>query len=478
MHRRQFLVGAGALAMAPSAWGEPLRGADIAGDIAILRQGYEQLHPGLYRYATQADMSVRFDALSRAWSRDQTRREAYLSLSRFLAGVRCGHTYANFYNQRRAVAGDLFDAQPLLPLHFCWIDGRMVVQRNFTGDAHLAPGAVISAIDGVSTPRILAALLPYTRADGGNDAKRVALLEPRGFDRYESFDLYYALHYQPGASFRLRVRAPGARRMQNVEVAATDLATRRSHMGAGLADDAPAWTLSYPQADTALLTMPDWALYDSGWDWRGFLDAAFEEMAARGVTKLVVDLRGNEGGLDCGEEIVARLIDAPLWAEGYERRVRFRTTPEALNPYLDTWDDSFRSLGAEAEDIGGGFYRLANDGAAAIAPKGPRFRGRVSVLIDAQNSSATFQFAQMIRANGLGRLIGGPTGGNRRGINGGAFFFLRLPASGLEADLPLIGEFPRTPQPDAGLLPDVAIVPSASDFAAGRDPALAAALAD
>ena len=223
--------------------------------------------------------------------------------------------------------------------------------------------------------------------------------------------------------------------------------------------------------------MPTWALYDSSWDWRAFLDQSFAEFEARGVTKLIVDVRGNEGGLDCGDEIIARLIDAPLQREAYARRVRYRETPERLNPYLDTWDNSFRNWGDDATPAGDGWYDLRGEaGVDAIAPKGPRFRGELAVLIDAQNSSATFQFANAIKTHRLGRLIGMPTGGNRRGINGGAFFFLRLPASGLEADLPLIARFPATPQPDAGIEPDVRVPLTRADIAAGRDAALEAAL--
>ncbi len=62
-----------------------------------------------------------------------------------------------------------------------------------------------------------------------------------------------------------------------------------------------------------------------------------------------------------------------------------------------------------------------------------------------------------------------PTGGNQRGINGGGFFFVRLPISGLEADLPLVGFFPDGPRPDRGLHPDVRIDPTADDIAAGYD---------
>lgn len=473
--RRAVLTGAAAATLAPAAWGDELD--DVSGDVAILRDAYETLHPGLYRYNTPREMGARFDALARAWSRPQTRAEAYLSLSRFLATVKCGHTYANFYNQSDAVQAELFDAQRLLPFQFAWIAGRMVVLANQSDDARLARGAEVLSVNGRSTQNILRTLMAYARADGNNDAKRRALLEVRGFDRYETFDVFYGLVHRPGATVRVRVRPPGASRAETFEVATIDLAARRSLLVAEPESNGPVWTLSYPRAQTALLTMPNWALYDSEWDWRGFLDQSFAEIAARNVTKLIVDVRGNEGGLDCGDLIAARLTDTPIAREGYARRTRYRQTPERLNQYLDTWDRSFRNWGDDAVPRSDGFFDLRGETEAdQIEPLGPRFRGAVDVLIDSQNSSATFQFASCIKNNRLGRLIGAPTGGNQRGINGGAFFFLRLPASGLEADLPLIARFPLTPKPDAGITPDVAIALTRENIAAGRDAALEFAL--
>lgn len=473
--RRAALLGAAAAALAPNAWAEPL--GDLSGDVAILRDAYETLHPGLYRYNTPREQGARFDALARAWSHPQTRAEAYLSLSRFLTAVKCGHTYANFYNQSDEVQAELFDAQRLLPFQFAWIDDRMVVLANQSRDPRLERGAEVLGIDGHSTPRILRALMAYARADGSNDAKRRALLEVRGFDRYETFDVFYGLLFRPGASVRLRVRPPGASRAETFDVATIDLATRRSLLIAEPEGDTAVWTLAYPRPQSALLTMPNWALYNSAWNWRGFLDQSFADIAARGITRLIVDIRGNEGGNDCGDLVAARLTDAPIAREGYARRTRYRQTPDRLNQYLDTWDRSFRDWGEDAVPRADGFYDLRGEtDADLIEPLGPRFRGQVDVLIDSQNSSATFQFASCIKTNRLGRLIGAPTGGNQRGINGGAFFFLRLPASGLEADVPLIGRFPMTPKPDAGLLPDVTIELTRADIAAGRDAALEFAL--
>jgi len=299
-------------------------------------------------------------------------------------------------------------------------------------------------------------------------------MEVRGEDEYEAFDLFHPMAFKVGPSVRLATTEPSGRRSErlvNTVDRAARLATRVPDPPKGNAT--PAWTYAR-RGSAEVITMPGWALYDSKWDWRSWLDQRFAAMARDRITGLVIDIRANEGGLDCGDAILERLIDRPLAPDPMRRLVRYRSVAADLCPQLDAWDQSFFELGKDAVVHDRRLFALPaadSGGSNATVPRG-RFTGKVAILTSSTNSSATFGFAQRIKQHGLATLVGEETGGNQRGINGGAFFFARLPDSGLEFDLPLIGTFADCQRPDAGVAPDVAVALSAAAIAAGRDEAL------
>jgi len=476
------LAGAGRAA-AQAAPDTTLTGEALLADVAVLKDALETLHPGLLRYSDAGQVADRFHDLQARVEHGRTLSQAYVDLAEFLATIRCGHTYPNFFNQSPGVAAALLQ-HDRVPFLFRWMDGRMVVTRDFTG-GRLPRGTEIRQVNGVDTRELLRRLMALSRADGSNDAKRVANLNVLGDSRYEAFDVYFPLLFPPPAvEWTLSVSRPGSAAAETLAVRPMPYAERVAAAGrAGVAvpEDGPVWELRFLDGGTAYLRMPTWALFNSRWQWKAWLADAFTQIARRGARDLVVDLRGNEGGSSVGDEVLRYLTPRDLPLEQFSRRVRYRRIPARLRPYLDTWDRSFDDWGADAKDFRDGYYTLTRyddaPGGNMVHPAAPGFRGHTWVLVDASNSSATFEFAQAARAAGLATLVGQPTGGNQRGINGGAFYFLRLPHSGIEVDLPLIGLFSPGDRPDAGLTPDVPVRPTPADIARGVDTELQATLA-
>jgi hypothetical protein len=481
MNRRHFLAQGTSAALATATF----PGAALAtkatsglGDIAVLREILTTLHPGLYRYNSPKTIDQALRKLELTWSAQPDLAARYLNLSRFLATLKCGHSYANFFNQTKQVSADLFDRRSRLPFAFQWVEGQMVVTQDQSGTDSLPRGSIVKQINGLDVKDMLSRLLPYVRADGNNDAKRRALLSVSGADKLETFDIFHGLVYgaprnkagEPkGGLHHMRIRLPNTASDITVDLPALTLAERQTFYNApDYKGDSPVWDWTMRPDGVAVLKMDGWALYNSTWKWEAWLNDRLDSLkSAKG---LVVDIRENEGGLDCGDILLARLAGKDIVKPRADRLVRYREAPEHLNRYLDTWDNSFRNWGDQVEPFNDRFYKLKRwDDDGILAAKGAQVITPMAVLTSPQNSSATFQFASLTKQLGLGTLVGEATGGNQRGINGGAFFFARLPESGIEFDVPLIGYFPQSKMPDAGVAPDIKVSTSAKAIAEGSD---------
>ncbi|WP_420139320.1 S41 family peptidase [Sphingomonas sp.] len=483
--RRTLMQGGATVAAAALSGIAASRGRDFSADADVLARAYGALHPGLYRYNSPDQVGAHFAALRRAMASHPTLADAYLALARCTAAIRCGHSYPNFYNQSVGLRRQLFEARDKLPFLFRWIDRRMVVTRDLSARP-MAPGTQIERIGGVPVGRLLEGLMPYARADGHNHAKRRRILELEAIDRFQAFDIYAPMLWPRlfgRGTIPIVARRPdgqtGSRTLTLMTLAERQAVVPPIGKAPG---DRISWSLTRHPGGIACITMPSWSVYNGSWDWAAWLEARLDEIASDGTRTLIVDVRGNEGGLDCGNAILARLVRQPLTPVRNAARVRARRVPDDIRQHVDTWDKSFYDWGDRARGPrADGYYDLAPDSgdanaALTIEPHGRAFNGKLIVLTDASNSSATFGFVQVVRASGLGQVIGEATGGNRRGINGGAFLFLRLPASGIEVDLPLIGYFPTDAQPDAGIIPDIEVAETAADIAAGFDRTMATAL--
>ncbi|MEP7362971.1 MAG: S41 family peptidase [Acidobacteriota bacterium] len=418
----------------------------LAEDVQILRRAMVQLHPGLYRFNTPGGIESAFRALEQDFDRPRSLRYAFLALSRFTAKIRCGRTYPSFWNQNEATVREVWGGADKLPFLFRWQDGRMVVTASM--DERLKPGDEIFEINGVRVDELSGRLLAHIKADGSNDANRWAQLELTGQREHEAFDIYQPLLVPPGGEGYQVILAGDEPPGYTLRPVARKPAPR-------IADQ---WSYEVLDGRLAHLRMGSFDVYDGKFDWKGFLADAFGDMKARGLRHVALDIRGNEGGAD---EVLVELAKYVVWQPavmpGVQRLTRYETVPADVRPYLTASDRAFFDLRGKVTDAPGGMFLYRDAEREALEPGPDALIAKYYLLVDGHNAAAAFTLAQFLQENKLATLIGGTTGGNQRGINGGKFFFLKLPNSGIEIDIPLIASVPLDARPDGGLEPDVRV---------------------
>ena len=455
-------------------------------DFDILEMSLKKLHPGLYRYVDSLNMESHFLELKNQLDQDLGLKEAYLHISQFLGKIKCGHTYANFWNQSDRIKAAVIDQPDKLPFSFRILDNRILVSKNVSEEQRLDKYAEVLSINGVETGVIIQNLLPLVKADGANDGKRLNDLQLFGVGAYESFDVYFPLLYPPvDGNYTLEIHDHGTMEKYSSQVAAISRAERKEKLAKKYGpqpdklDDL--WEFELLGNKTAYLKLGTFVIWKMEMNWKKFLRNAFVEISKNGVEHLIIDIRGNEGGADEVSGVLSGyLIQRALVIEDdMSDKLRYDVVPSTLSPYLQTWDQSFMDLRGKLKPLGYGYYgwkNRSNDG-IKINPRKPGFTGKVYLLVDASNSSATFFLARKAQELKLATLVGQQTGGNKQGINGGMMFMVTLPNSRIEVDIPLINFAPKTVQPDEGIEPDVKVIETIEDVFAGRDLTLEKAIA-
>lgn len=456
---------------------QPLTAREALRELRILKRGLSDLHSGLYRYQAPDQFDAEFARAEAQVADGSDSAEMYLIATRITAAVRCGHTWTNPLNQGPAVQR-MLAALPALPVRVRLFEHgprghRLLVTAS--SDPQVPVNAELLAIDGRTPSALVADLMPYLRADGSNDGKRLSQLDSD--ENGGAMDRLLPLLHPPGADgYTLRIRPRGGK-VRDVAVAAITADERERRLTAANQPlPGTDWRFAI-EGDTATLTLPTFAFWNGGFDWNGFLQRSFATLEEKHIPNLVLDLRRNEGGDDAiGHALMAHILSMPLTVPATRAESAYERAPYDLARYLDTWNFSFFDRTGQVLRGEGRNWLLREQSAdRVIAPMAAPYRGRVVLLIGPQMSSAGYLIARDLKASGAVTLIGRETGGNLRGLNGGQLAWMVLPTSGVSVDIPLIAAFAKTPQPDRGVLPDISVRTRLEDVAAGIDPDMAAA---
>lgn len=452
----------------------------IRQDVQVLKEVLQYIHPAIYQFRDSVVLQKDFSLLEQEMLQNPNLIDCFKAVSKFVAGIKCSHTFTNPWNQSADIKKSIFYQPDKLPFTFKRIGKRLFIDQNASTNQQLTNGLEIVSINGLSVDSILTELTRYVTSDGNNYEKKLERLSLTGSEKYSLFDIFYPTVFGSHDQFELELKDPQTGKMVVEKVDAISktkrtalLQERNAHVETSLRDG---WNFRFLNDQVALLQIKSFSIFRNEFDWKAFIDDAFQQVNSRQTPYLIVDIRENEGGQgEVGEYILEYLLKEPFTAPATQSSVRYLTIPEKYQQYIGTWDKfPYDFTKKVAYEKNGSYFLKAKYTSAGktYKPMKNGYQGEAFLLTDASNSSATHLMAAYAQNMKGVTLAGQETGGNQLGLNGSFMFFLNLPNTQIEVDIPVIHMFipPLSGAArDGGIAPDIPIEKNWQDIRTGKD---------
>jgi hypothetical protein len=393
-------------------------------DVLELRSGLEKNHPGLYWYTSKKKFDSIWNNLNSKIDRPMSDLDFFKTLLQVVAQVKCAHTL--FYPSKHIISkGKRF------PLSLKFVGGKAYIM-NDSAATGIPNGSELFSINGKSITDIIQQILPCLEAQGGNIGWKYAILE-------NDFQNYYYYIVEREDKFTVQYVDRNTKQKVEEEIPGTSNEVLRTH-----------WSKVYPKEDGAPITLTfkndiavikirslnrgRYKMYSQ--DFEKTLAQSFKELRERAAKKLVIDVRGNEGG----------------------------NNPDLVYSYIARSGD--KNITGSSD-----FIKPAKD----------VFAGEVAVLMNERSISSQEIFAGIFMNNRRGLTIGRATPGSYDGLCGGNKRKIVLPNSHFEMQIPLHAAHwtftdKRKELVGHGFSPDVPVDESIDDIVIGKDSILDVAL--
>ncbi|MEL6594235.1 MAG: S41 family peptidase, partial [Bacteroidota bacterium] len=265
-------------------------------DFALFKAQLRVLHPGLYTYASKAEVDSAFAAIDDSLLQPQTSLELYRLLAPLKSLIKDGHTYfypADSLRERLA-------REAPMPFSVFW-DGKVLWVRAVKNpDWGLKAGDQILTINGRTSQSILKTLLISTLRDGDNQTYPKWIV-----NRW--FALWYRNHFDVPRSWDLTVKSgngPPRYLQLPLEDWPSVPGTGTKPKGIHLRYEGEIGILSIPSFNHQILKG------NYGQKFRPEIKKAFAQLEANNTQQLILDLRDNQGGhISNGKYLLSYLFE-------------------------------------------------------------------------------------------------------------------------------------------------------------------------
>ena len=400
-------------------------------DFLLMRDTLQKVHAGLYRYKTKAEMDFVFDSCFAAIKDSMTVTDFYAITSYVIAAIEDGHTNCKLPGDiAKAYLGNV----KVFPAMVMFINNRAFVFCCKQNDD--LTGAEIVAVNGHPMDEIVQKLFKYLQSDGG-------IQSHKNWELPDNFYLLYGIVY--GTTDRFSVTYKTKAREIKTGVLQADV-LKNFICPSPFKRPEKYLQLTYKPGNIAVLTIQtffDGFLDNTHENFGKFLDSAFNDINSKHAKKLIIDIRGNQGGND-GNGIM-------------------------LYSYLT--GKPFMYYAAQ-ETVSEKFVQKDHSNLWLQQPKQNNFVGEVFILANGRSFSASAEFSAIAKSNGRARFIGEECGGGYYGNTSGDDANVTLPNSQIICRVPMVkytSAVKKVKGTDRGVIPDYPVYPTINDIIEHKD---------
>lgn len=440
---------------------------DMQDDYDLLRAALEEAHGSIYRFSSKAAIDKQFDLHRKKISYLEKGQDFMILLSKMLAQLRDGHMRLEYDD---STVAELARAR-LLPLRISIEGNRLVVMYNDSPtDSTIRPGMEILSINDRKSNDLVQSMLPNLSGDGYIETGKIRRLE-------RTFAQHYWLFINRAATYTIKAKDSNGNVVTSTlsGILAGERETNRSTNPVNALIRNTMMRVDGTKENLSLLfiqggdiacmrirTFDDLQLAKR-------IDTAFQTLADKKAKALILDLRGNIGGIDeHGAWLVSYLTSKPF---RYFDRIHLSSIRPAFNTWKPATIDNLRA-GTVADPRGGYLVTPTLHTGVALQQPGPfPFTGKLIVLMDGGTFSTaadvTAQLRHLTSAIFIGEECGGTMEGNTSGLNA----LIKLPHSKMGVKIHMYAYWNAVSPIDKGrgTKPDHQIDRRVSDLLRGMD---------
>lgn len=426
---------------------------ELKADLAYLLQQFEEIHPGLYTYASRESINKQVASIQRQLNKPMTRLEFARLIIPLTAAFRDGHTGMNF--PRHEIASYVQQGGLVFPYEVTIQGKQLFIKANYSENPATPKGTEILSINGVSAETITSTLVTY------NSGELESFRQIRASNNFLRL-AWYIFGFQ--SPYQLSLKSVSGQTVQLVQAGLTAREYQARYEQAAQKEasiDSYTFTL-LPEQKAALFTFNS---MDKLPEFQSVLDSMFTTIRRQNISNLIIDMRQNGGGNSTlGSALYSYITDKPI-TQFTHIDLKISEAVKQRGWYKQMGLSDTLSAGQIISN------ELTPEKPAPLAKPDLFFRGKVYLLTSNYTFSSANAFVTAFKCYRIGTIIGQETGGVTMAF--GDLIDFKLPNTQLDAFCSCKTFVHPCGEPKLhGVIPDIEIHQQLSDTQAGRDTVL------